>query len=123
MAEDLATFGLSGKSARHGDVQHFGGFILDMLFTIYASQRGMVRPTVLYAECPSWCSCLWARPESWAHISNEVKLFNVTKTWMWAAVMLGKLRKVSHVAWLCVLTYEANQGTVGPEAPPALVPK
>eukprot|EP00971_Amphidinium_carterae_P271898 5395636-Amphidinium_carterae.1 len=31
--------------------------------------------------------------------------------------------KVSHVAWLCVLTFEANQGTVGPEAPPALVPK
>eukprot|EP00971_Amphidinium_carterae_P342598 6481958-Amphidinium_carterae.1 len=93
MAEDLATFGLSGTSARHGDVQHFGGFILDMLYTIYAAQRGMVRTTVLYEECPNWCSCLWVRPESWAHISNEVRLFNVTETWIWAAVMLGKLRK------------------------------
>eukprot|EP00971_Amphidinium_carterae_P025418 501697-Amphidinium_carterae.1 len=53
MAEDLATFGLSSASARHGDVQHFGGFILDMLYTIYASQRGMVRTTVLYEECPN----------------------------------------------------------------------
>eukprot|EP00971_Amphidinium_carterae_P095994 1899661-Amphidinium_carterae.1 len=37
--------------------------------------------------------------------------------------MLGKLRKVSHVAWFCVLTFEASQGLAAPEVPPPLAPK
>eukprot|EP00971_Amphidinium_carterae_P080335 1589585-Amphidinium_carterae.3 len=40
-----------------------------------------------------------------------------------ASCMLGKLRKVSHVAWFCVLTFEANQGVAAPEVPPPLEPK
>eukprot|EP00971_Amphidinium_carterae_P036797 723494-Amphidinium_carterae.1 len=37
--------------------------------------------------------------------------------------MLGKLRKVSHLAWFCVLTYEAHQGVAALEVPPPLEPK
>eukprot|EP00971_Amphidinium_carterae_P009353 184558-Amphidinium_carterae.1 len=41
MCEDLAYFGCTPMSARQGDVQHFGAYIVDMLYTIYSAQRGV----------------------------------------------------------------------------------
>eukprot|EP00971_Amphidinium_carterae_P004318 86190-Amphidinium_carterae.1 len=73
MCQDLAFFGCTATSARQGDVQHFGAYILDMLYTIYAAQRGALRTTSLFGQCPNWCACLWDRPEYWSHITNDQK--------------------------------------------------
>eukprot|EP00971_Amphidinium_carterae_P043536 856623-Amphidinium_carterae.1 len=124
MCEDLAYFGCPPTSARPGDVQHFGAYILDMLYTIYSAQRGTLRTTSLFGQCPNCRARLWDRPESWSHISNDQKVFNIPETWVWAAILLpvGKLRKVSHLAWVCVLTFEAEQGPQSLEALPTPSP-
>eukprot|EP00971_Amphidinium_carterae_P215049 4268035-Amphidinium_carterae.1 len=41
MCEDLAAFGLSASTARHGTMQHFGAYIIDMLHSIYAAEVGI----------------------------------------------------------------------------------
>eukprot|EP00971_Amphidinium_carterae_P281568 5590095-Amphidinium_carterae.1 len=90
-----------------------------MLYTIYSAQRGQLRTTALFSQCPNCRAALWDRPEYWSHITNDQKVFNVPETWVWAAILLGKLRKVSHMAWVCVLTFEAEQGMQGLEALPS----
>eukprot|EP00971_Amphidinium_carterae_P325365 6455593-Amphidinium_carterae.3 len=45
-----------------------------------------------YVACPSWCSCLWEIPRSWAHITDDKKIFNVVETWVWAGLVLGKTK-------------------------------
>eukprot|EP00971_Amphidinium_carterae_P130098 2577060-Amphidinium_carterae.2 len=39
--------------ARRGDVQHFGAYIVDTLYTIYSAQRGAIRTTALFGQCPN----------------------------------------------------------------------
>eukprot|EP00971_Amphidinium_carterae_P137089 2716655-Amphidinium_carterae.1 len=60
MCEDLSSFGLSASTGRHGS---FGAYIVDMLYTIYAAEVGIVRETISYKACSNWCSGLWEKPE------------------------------------------------------------
>eukprot|EP00971_Amphidinium_carterae_P185848 3689690-Amphidinium_carterae.1 len=69
-----------------------------MLHSIYAAEVGIVRETVSYKAVSNWCSGLWEKPEGWYHVTREDALFNVNEAWVWPAIMLGKLRKVSHMA-------------------------
>eukprot|EP00971_Amphidinium_carterae_P111965 2217478-Amphidinium_carterae.1 len=78
-------------------MQHFGAYIVDMLYAIYAAEVGIVRETISYKACSNWCSGLWEKPEGWSHVTREDALFNINETWVWPAIMLGKLRKVSHM--------------------------
>eukprot|EP00971_Amphidinium_carterae_P042001 825290-Amphidinium_carterae.1 len=64
-----------------------------MLYTIYSAQRGQLRTTALFGQCPNCRAALWDRPEYWSHITNDQRVFNIPETWAWAAILLGKLRK------------------------------
>eukprot|EP00971_Amphidinium_carterae_P345486 6486473-Amphidinium_carterae.1 len=71
-------------------------------------QRGSYRADILYESCPNWWACLWEKPAGWSHVTNEDKLFcNIVETWTWAAVLLGKLQQVAHVAWWCTICAES----------------
>eukprot|EP00971_Amphidinium_carterae_P319783 6356200-Amphidinium_carterae.1 len=62
MCEDLAAFGMSASSGRHGGLQHFGAYILDMLYTVYAAERGIVRESIQYkacSNCPEFPKCVF----------------------------------------------------------------
>eukprot|EP00971_Amphidinium_carterae_P303973 6040505-Amphidinium_carterae.1 len=62
MCEDLSAFGLSASTARHGTMQHFGAYVIDMLHSIYAAEVGIVRETIQYKAVSNWCSALWEKP-------------------------------------------------------------
>eukprot|EP00971_Amphidinium_carterae_P298502 5930919-Amphidinium_carterae.1 len=63
MCEDLSSFGLSASTGWHGVCQHFGAYAIDMLYTIYAAEVGIVRDSICYKACSNWCSGLWEKPE------------------------------------------------------------
>eukprot|EP00971_Amphidinium_carterae_P243573 4837128-Amphidinium_carterae.1 len=53
-------------------------------------------------------------PTGWSNISDVEKMFNIVETWAWAAIVLGKIQHLAHVAWWCTL-YAAESNAPPPQ--------